>query len=47
MNGAIGNSGGKDRQLLGTDREAIPTCKAFARNVIVLFLALYRVFKSK
>ena len=31
---------------MGIDRDPIPACKVFIRNVVVLFLALYRVFKS-
>ena len=41
--GAVGHSGGKERQLLGTDRDAVPKCKAFVRSVVV-FLAFYRVY---
>ena len=26
--------------------DSVPTCKVFVRNVVVLLLALYRVFKS-
>ena len=32
--------------MLGMDRDPVPTCKMFARSVVVLFLSLYRVFKS-
>ena len=42
----IGHSGGNERQLLGTDRNSVQTCKVFVRNVVVLFLAFYRVLKS-
>ena len=31
---------------MGTDRDPVPTCKVFVRNLVVLFLALYRVFNS-
>ena len=29
-----------------TDEGPVPKCIAFVRNVVMLFLALYRVFKS-
>ena len=32
------------RHLVGTDRDLVPTCKAFGRSVDVLFLALYSVY---
>ena len=32
-----------ERHLMGTDRYPIPTCKAFVKSVVVLFLPLYRV----
>ena len=35
--GAIGHSGGKERQLLGTNLDPVPTGKVFVRNVFVLF----------
>ena len=38
--------GGNERQLMGTDRDPVPTCKFVVRNVVVLFLALYHVFKN-
>ena len=44
--GAISHSGGNERQPLGTDQDPVTTCKVFVRNVVVLFLAFYRVFKS-
>ena len=40
--GAIGHSGGNVQHLVGTDRD--PTYKAYLRSVVVLFLALYRVY---
>ena len=33
-----------ERNLVGTDRVPVPTCKAFVRNVVLLFLALNRVY---
>ena len=43
--GAIGYSGGNERATSrGTDRGPVPTCKAFVRTVVVLVLALYRVY---
>ena len=36
-----------ERHLVGTDRDRVPTCKVFVRNVVMLFLYLYRVFKNK
>ena len=44
--GAIDRSGRNERQLLGLDQDEVPTSKVFVRKVVVLFLALYRVFKS-
>ena len=32
-----------ERYLVGTDRDPVPSCKAFVMSVVVLFLALYRV----
>ena len=29
--------------ICGEDRDVVPLCIAFVRNVVVLFLALYRV----
>ena len=29
---------------MGTDRDPVPTCKAFGRSVVVLFMALYFVY---
>ena len=43
---AIAHSGGNERQLLGVDRDLVPTCKVFVRNVVLLFFDLYRVFRS-
>ena len=31
---------------VGNGPRSVPTCKAFERSVVVLFLALYRVLKS-
>ena len=31
----------------GTDRDPVPTCKEFVKNVVVLLSALYRVLKSR
>ena len=36
----------RKRQLLVTDQDPVSVCIAFVRNVVILFLALYRVFKS-
>ena len=33
-------------ELLGIDRDPVTMCKVFVRNVVVLLLALYRVFKN-
>ena len=33
-----------ERHLVGKDREPVPTCKAFVRSVVLLFLDLYRVY---
>ena len=41
--GAIGHSGRNERQLLGTDRNPVPT---LVRNVVVLLWALYGVLKT-
>ena len=37
--------GGNERNLLGKDRDPVPTSEVFVRNVVELFLALYCVFK--
>ena len=34
-----------ERGLMGTDRDPVPACKPFVKNVVVLFLALYRVYE--
>ena len=41
--GTIRHPGGNERHLVGKDRDPVPTCNAFVRNVVVLFLTLYRV----
>ena len=33
-----------ERHLVGTDRDPVPACKAFVGSVVVLLLALYRVY---
>ena len=38
--------GGDECHLLRTDQNPVPTCKMIVKNVVVLFFALYRVFKS-
>ena len=42
--GTIGHSGGNERHLEGVDRDPAPTCKAFVKSVVVLFLAFNRVY---
>ena len=44
--GTIGHSEGNERQQLRTDRDLVRTGKAFVKNVVVMFLALYHIFKS-
>ena len=44
VNGIVGHSGGNKQHLVGTDREPVPTCNAFVRSLVVLFLAVYRVY---
>ena len=44
--GTIGHPGRNKRLMLGTKRDTDPMCKVFVRNVVVLFLALYGVFKN-
>ena len=43
----MGNKGEAKWQQLEMDRDPVPTCKLFVRNVVVLFLSLYSVFKSR
>ena len=31
----------RERHLVGTDGDPVPTCKVFVRSVVVLFLTLY------
>ena len=33
-----------EQYLVGMDQDPVPTCKAFVRSVVVLFLALYHVY---
>ena len=42
----IGHLGGNELYLLGIERDPVPSCKVFVRNVVVLYSALYHVFKS-
>ena len=40
----IGHLGVNEWHLVGMDQDPVPTCKAFLRSVVVLFLALYGVY---
>ena len=42
---AIDHLGGNECHLFGTDQGPVSTCIAFVRDVCMLLLALYRVFK--
>ena len=33
-----------EQNLVGTDRDSVLTCKSFVTSVVVLFLALYRLY---
>ena len=43
-NGTRGYSRGNERYLVQMDRVPVPTCKAFVRNIVVLFLALFHMY---
>ena len=34
-----------ERHLVGTDQDPVPMCNAFVKSIVVLFLALYRVYQ--